>query len=170
MNMGRGNKIYSFLIFTVQTIILITNTCQIQTGLTRSQWLDLAYQCLDKGAVDILYFGYHSVYTVCVYSVYCILATTPWWLTNEENWRMERAGASCNWFYRSKSAPNKVTNKAKCCLIVLIVFNSQWHGDSVSRRSHNHCDTSMANVTCPRPLFRLLPIPSSPHPTTHPHV
>ena len=28
---------------------------------------------------------------------------------NEENWRMERAGASCNWFYRSISAPNKVT-------------------------------------------------------------
>ena len=74
---------------------------------------------------------------------------------------MERAGASCNWFYRSKSAPNKVTNKAKCCLIVLIVFNSKWHGDSVSRRSHNHCDTSMANVTCPSPLFRLLPILSS---------
>ena len=80
---------------------------------------------------------------------------------NEENWRMERAGASCNWFYRSISAPNKVTNKAKRCLIV---FNSQWHGDSVSRRSHNHCDTSMANVTCPRPLFRLLPIPSFPLP------
>ena len=92
----------------------------------------------------ILYFGNHPLMT-----------------NNEENWRMERAGASCNWFYRSISAPNKVTNKAKRWLIVLIVFNSQWHGDSVSRRSHNHCDTSMANVTCPRPLFRLLPIPSS---------
>ena len=70
----------------------------------------------------ILYFGNHPLMT-----------------NNEENWRMERAGDSCNRFYRSKSAPNKVTNKAKRCLIVLIVFNSQWHGDSVSRRSHNHC-------------------------------
>ena len=75
--LSRNTAIVLYAIFTVQTIILITNTCQIQTGLTRSQWLDLAYQCLDKGAVDILYFGYHSVYTVCVYSVYCILATTP---------------------------------------------------------------------------------------------